>query len=35
MNDKQLFCPKCNKEPRVVISMVGSYVRRPWCDFSA
>lgn len=34
MNDKPLFCPKCNKEPRVVISMVGSYVRCPWCDFS-
>lgn len=35
MNDKPLFCPKCNKEPRVVVvSMVGSYVRCPWCDFS-
>lgn len=35
MNDKPLLCPKCRKEPRVVVSMVGSYVRCPWCDFSA
>lgn len=34
MNDKPLFCPKCQKEPRVVISMVGIYLRCPWCDFS-
>lgn len=34
MKTEPLLCPKCNKEPRVVVSMVGSYVRCPWCDFS-
>lgn len=34
MNSGPVICPKCKKEPRVVVSMVGSYVRCPWCDFS-
>lgn len=35
MKNKPLPCPKCNKEPRVVVCGVGSYVRCSWCDSSA
>lgn len=34
MNNEPVICPKCEKRARIVVSMVGSYVRCPWCDFS-